>query len=85
MLFIGVVQVGLFGFSWLVLISLRKPSSTRVGFIWISLDSLVRIETFQWVAREFRRKNFPLAFPRDSTRADMRAGDLGLAEEKGGS
>src|ERR1700722_5110664 len=24
----------------------------RVGFPWISLDSLVRIETFQWVTRD---------------------------------
>ena len=31
---------------------------------WISLDSLVRIETYQWVKREKRRKNFPIAFPR---------------------
>jgi hypothetical protein len=30
----------------------------RVGIPWISLDSLVRIETFQWVTRVFRRKNF---------------------------
>jgi hypothetical protein len=28
----------------------------RVGFPWISLDSLVRIETYQWVTRDFRRK-----------------------------
>jgi hypothetical protein len=29
---------------------------TRVGFTWISLDSLVRIETFQWVTPDFWRK-----------------------------
>jgi hypothetical protein len=57
----------------------------RVGFIWISLDSLVRIETFQWVTREFRRKNFLLAFPHGSTRADMSVGDLGVAEGQDGS
>jgi hypothetical protein len=27
-----------------------------VGFPWISLDSLVRIEPFQWVTRLFRKK-----------------------------
>jgi len=32
---------------WLVAFSLRKPLLGRVGFPWISLDSLVRIETFQ--------------------------------------
>jgi hypothetical protein len=31
----------------------RKPSFMRVGKAWISLDSLVRIEHFQWVARDF--------------------------------
>jgi hypothetical protein len=29
-----------------------------VGKAWISLDSLVRIETFQWVARVSERKIF---------------------------
>jgi hypothetical protein len=57
----------------------------RVGFIWISLDSLVRIETFQWVTREFRRKNFLFTFLRGSTRAGMSVGDLGVAEGQNGS
>jgi hypothetical protein len=30
----------------------------RVGFPWISLDSLVRIETYQWVARDFCAEGF---------------------------
>jgi hypothetical protein len=38
--------------------SVRKPLFMRVGFPWISLDSLVRIETYQWVARDFPRKFF---------------------------
>jgi hypothetical protein len=47
-----------FGFSWAGPIWLRKPLFMRVGFPWISLDSLVRIETYQWVARDFPRKVF---------------------------
>src|ERR1700728_3876783 len=43
-----------FGFSWPVAVSLRKPPSTGVGKAGISLDSLVRIETYQWVTREVR-------------------------------
>ena len=43
-----------FGFSWLAAISLRKPRLLTVGFPWISLDSLVRIETYQRVTRDFR-------------------------------
>jgi hypothetical protein len=57
----------------------------RVGFIWIFLDSLVWIETFQWVTRKFRRKDFLLVFPRGSTRPDMSVGDLGVAEGQDGS
>jgi hypothetical protein len=33
----------------------------RVGFPWISLDSLVRIETFQWVTSDFWRKKISIA------------------------
>jgi hypothetical protein len=43
-------------------VSLRKPPIMRVGFPWISLDSLVRIETYQWVTRDFQQKFFPRAF-----------------------
>jgi hypothetical protein len=39
-------------------VSLRKPPIMRVGFPWISLDSLVRIETLQWVTRDFQQKFF---------------------------
>src|SRR6202042_333664 len=35
-----------------------KPSFLRVGFPWISLDSLVRIETYQRVTRDKRAKVF---------------------------
>ena len=52
-----------FGFSWAAAISLRKAPILGVGFPWISLDSLVRIETYQWVTRIKRRKNFPIASP----------------------
>jgi hypothetical protein len=40
-----------FGFSWRVAVLPRRPPAMRVGFSWISLDSLVRIETFQWVTQ----------------------------------
>jgi DNA-binding transcriptional LysR family regulator len=39
-----------------------KAPLTRVGFPWISLDSLVRSETYQWVTRKKRRKFFLGAF-----------------------
>jgi hypothetical protein len=34
----------------------------RVGKAWISLDSLVRIEPFQWVTPDFRCKKFLATF-----------------------
>jgi hypothetical protein len=40
-----------------------KTSIFGVGFSWISLDSLVRIESFQWVTLDFRDKNFRSASP----------------------
>jgi hypothetical protein len=40
-----------FGFSWLVAVSRQRPTIMRVGIPWNSLDSLVRIGTFQWVTR----------------------------------
>ena len=64
-----------FGFSWLLAVSLRIPPIMRVGFPWISLDSLVRIETYQWVTRTKRAKIFLSAFavgfeaPERSTRS----------------
>jgi hypothetical protein len=33
-----------------------------IGFPWISLDSLVRIETYQWVTRDFQERFFHAAF-----------------------
>jgi len=47
-----------------------KCPTGRIRFSWISLDSLVRIETFQWVARVFRRRTFSRAeFPAIVSRA----------------
>jgi hypothetical protein len=34
-----------------------------LGFVWISLDSLVRNETYQWVTLEKPQKIFPIGFP----------------------
>jgi hypothetical protein len=51
-----------FGFSWPLAVSLRKPPIMRVGFPWISLDSLVRIATFQLVTRLLAGKIFSSAF-----------------------
>jgi hypothetical protein len=39
-----------------------KPPVLGVGLSWISLDSLVRIETFQWVTRDLSRFFFRYAF-----------------------
>ena len=39
-----------------------KTQIKRVGFPWISLDSLVRIETYQCVTRDFRSKVFSCRF-----------------------
>jgi hypothetical protein len=38
--------------------SAAKTPDSAIGFAWISLDSFVRIETFQWVAADFRAKVF---------------------------
>ena len=46
-----------FGFSWRIDVSPQKPPLLGLGFAWISLDSLVRIETFQWVKRH-KAQNF---------------------------
>jgi hypothetical protein len=50
-----------FGFSWRLAVLLRNLPIMPIGFSWISLDSLVRIETFQWVTGDFRWKNFSRA------------------------
>jgi hypothetical protein len=39
------------GSSWFVAVSLRKPPILGVGKAWISLDSLVKIDTYQRVTR----------------------------------
>ena len=72
-----------FGFAWAVVVWLRKPPQTGVGFPWISLDSLVRNETYQWVTRETRRKIFAVAFSLQASRAGMAA--QGLACGRAGS
>ena len=54
---------GSFGLSWPLAVLVRKSSFRGVGFPWISLDSLVRNETYQWVTRDFRQKIFRRAFP----------------------
>jgi hypothetical protein len=51
-----------FGFSWPVAVSRRKPLLMSLGLSWISLDSFVRIETFQWVTRLEAGKIFSRAF-----------------------
>jgi hypothetical protein len=50
-----------FGFSWPVEVSLRKPDFRALyflGFPWILSDSLVRIETYQWVIRHKPKNKF---------------------------
>jgi len=39
----------------------RNPRKNGLGFPWISLDSLVRIETFQWVMEQRAKFFFPRA------------------------
>jgi hypothetical protein len=59
MLIVSAVQLTSIIWVFLALpIWLRKPQFLGVGKAWISLDSLVRMETYQWVARDFRRKFF---------------------------
>ena len=52
---------GPFGISWPATCLAWKPPEKGVGKAWISLDSLVRNEPYQWVTRDFRWKIFPLA------------------------
>jgi hypothetical protein len=51
-----------------------------LGFVWISLDSLVRIEPYQWVTRDFRWTFFRrLFFPtvaRVETETSIVQGDV---------
>ncbi len=59
-----------FGLSWAPAVSLRNPPFGGIGFPWISLDSLVRIVTYQWVTRDFPRRKFLVPFPSASRRCD---------------
>jgi hypothetical protein len=56
----------------------------RLGFSWISLDSLVRIETYQWVTRDFRWRKFRARFARwggapERAPASLTCGSAGLS------
>ena len=57
-----------------------KARPTWVGLSWISLDSLVRIETYQWVTRHKVGKFFSLAFPLTSRGPGTGACGRGHAE-----
>jgi hypothetical protein len=57
-----------------------KARPTWVGLSWISLDSLVRIETYQWVTRHKVGKYLSLAFPLTSGGAGTGACGRGHAE-----
>ena len=72
-------QAASFGFSWRVAVSQRKPPLLGVGFPWISLDSLVRIEPFQWVTGQKRGEYFWRPCPRVEKRPDGGCG-RGYAE-----
>jgi hypothetical protein len=72
----------MFGFSWRPTCFGLKTSFLSLGFPWISLDSLVRIETFQWVTRGFRGKNFSPAFPHGAARRRDGSGGRGHTEAR---
>jgi hypothetical protein len=60
--------------SWRAAVLLWRPSIQGVGKAWISLDSLVRIEPYQWVTREFRWRIFRGPFaPSTSEAAERKA------------
>ena len=46
----------------------RKPKNIAIGFPWISLDSLVRIVTYQWVTMDFPELIFHAPFPLETGR-----------------
>jgi hypothetical protein len=50
----------------------------RVGFIWISLDSLARNETYQWVMRKNRAKVFLGLLPLALEAPERAPHDFGL-------
>src|SRR5579864_5715797 len=47
-----------FGLSWPAAVSWAKVPIPGLGFPWISLDSLVRLETYQWVTRDSPESKF---------------------------
>jgi hypothetical protein len=51
-----------------VAFSPRKALLSAIGFPWISLEPLVRIETYQWVTRHKRSKVFLKPFVRGGGR-----------------
>ena len=51
-----------FGMSWRTPVWTRNRVRLGVGKAWISLDSLVQIETYQWVTGDFLRKYFRAPF-----------------------
>jgi hypothetical protein len=72
-----------FGFSWRAAVSLPRPPLMRLGFSWISLDSLVRIEPFQRVTRLVAGEIFlaPFSAARDRRNRDaavLARGSAGL-------
>jgi hypothetical protein len=71
-----------FGFSWPLAVSLRKPPLMAVGFSWISLDSLVRIETFQRVTRLEAEKSFSSRFFHGVRSAPTGACALGIRKRR---
>ena len=77
----GVDRGDPFGFSWLRGCFPPKDPSARVALSWVCLDSLVRIATFQRVARRYSGK---LSSPRLSSRARRRSGGPVLAREMSG-
>jgi hypothetical protein len=66
---------------WVFLARSCFPLKTFIqgfGFPWISLDSLVRIETYQWVATIFHDKN--ILAPFSAGEAPMALGGFGGTE-----
>jgi hypothetical protein len=62
---------------WVFLAQGRLAAKTqymRVGKAWISLDSLVRNEIYQWVTRDFRSNKFLAPLCRDEHNSTMRPG-----------
>jgi hypothetical protein len=69
-----------FGFSWRLAVWLRRRPLMSLGFSWISLDSLVRNETFQWVTPVFRQEYFSRFFSMVLAAQGRKPAVLGHAE-----